>query len=170
MHRPIEDGENPYRAFENTSGKQIQLTLSANADGSEPRTTTVVPIGSESRLRRQSWIEDNRRRVDELSDGRLAYIYMPNTGGAGRAAFDRDFFSHETPDGEGFFDRLEGAGIDWATAAGENIAFSYGDGETVMAMWLSSPGHRANIENCAFTHQGVGRKETYWTLVLARRD
>ena len=35
----------------------------------------------------------NRRRVDELSDGRLAYIYMPNTGGAGRAAFDRDFYS-----------------------------------------------------------------------------
>ena len=52
--RPIEAPDNLFRLFENTAGKQVRLTLSANADGSESRTMTVVPIGNESRLRRQS--------------------------------------------------------------------------------------------------------------------
>ena len=108
--RPLEAGENPYRAFENTAKKQVSLTLSSSADGSEPRTMTVVPVGSESRLRRQSWIEDNRRRVDELSGGRLAYVYMPNTGGAGRAAFDRDFFSQLDKQGVIVDERYNGGG------------------------------------------------------------
>ena len=108
--RPLEAGQNPYSAFENTAGKQLRLSLSASADGGDPRTVTVVPIASESRLRRQAWIEDNRRRVDELSGGRLAYIYMPNTGGAGRAAFDRDFYSQLDKEGVVLDERYNGGG------------------------------------------------------------
>ena len=52
-----------------------------------------VPVGSERGLRFHSWVEGNRKRVDELSDGRLAYIYMPNTATRGQNAFDRDFYS-----------------------------------------------------------------------------
>ena len=108
--RPIEAQDNLYRLFENTADKQVRLTVSANADGSESRTMTVVPIGNESRLRRQSWIEDNRRRVDELSGGRLAYIYMPNTGNAGRASFDRDFYSQLDKQGVVLDERYNGGG------------------------------------------------------------
>jgi tricorn protease len=90
---PLDATMNLYQAFEYTVGKQVDLTVSANEDGSEPRTTTVVPIRSERRLRYQAWVEANRRRVDELSGGRLAYIHMPDTGGGGMAAFDRDFYS-----------------------------------------------------------------------------
>jgi hypothetical protein len=42
---------------------------------------TVVP-GSEVNLRQQDWVETNRRKVDKLSNGKLAYVWLPNTGKA----------------------------------------------------------------------------------------
>lgn len=87
---PIAPGSNQFKAFENTAGKRTELSL--RRGGKEHR-SIVVPLASDNRLRSMAWIEDNRRRVDKLSGGRLAYIYMPNTAGAGMAAFDRDFYS-----------------------------------------------------------------------------
>jgi len=108
--RPLTAEENFYEAFANTAGKQVDLTLSADAAGTETRTVTVVPIRSERSLRVNSWIEDNRRRVDELSEGRLAYVYMPNTAGAGQAAFDRDFYSQLDKQGIIIDERYNGGG------------------------------------------------------------
>ncbi len=76
---------------------------------------------------------------------------------------DRDFFSHTNPDGESPFDRLRNAGVSWSGAAGENIAWGTSSGETAFDMWINSAGHRANIENCAFTHHGVGLVDSRWT-------
>ncbi len=47
------------------------------------RTFTVVPLSGENSLRRMDWAEANRRRVEELSGGKLAYVYLPSHGGAG---------------------------------------------------------------------------------------
>lgn len=107
---PLTADQNYYRAFENTSGQQVELSVSANADGSAPRTTKVVPIGSESSLRRMAWVEMNRQRVTELSNGRLAYVYMPDTGGAGEASFDRDFYSQLDKEGLILDERYNGGG------------------------------------------------------------
>lgn len=79
----------------------------------------------------------------------------------------RDFFSHTNPDGASPFDRLATAGIAFSRA-GENIAFGYPTAEAVLAGWLGSSGHRANIENCSFTEHGVGLDGTYWTHVFIR--
>lgn len=76
---------------------------------------------------------------------------------------DRDFFSHTNPDGESPFDRMHGAGLEWSGAAGENIAWGTGSGQAAFEMWINSPGHRANIENCSYTHHGVGLVDTRWT-------
>jgi len=102
--------DNLYQAFEYTAGKQTDLTLSVNADGSEARTVTVVPTSSEGQLRFRTWIEDNRKRVEELSGGRLAYVYMPDTGGRGRAFFNRDFFSQLDKEGVVLDERYNGGG------------------------------------------------------------
>jgi uncharacterized protein YkwD len=75
---------------------------------------------------------------------------------------ERSFFDHTNPDGESPFDRLRNAGITW-TRAGENIAAGYADAAAVLQGWLASPGHRANIENCAYTHHGVGLDHAHWT-------
>ena len=53
---------------------------------------TVVPIASENGLRTRAWVEHNRRLVDKLSGGQLAYVYVPNTAGAGHTYFKRYFY------------------------------------------------------------------------------
>jgi uncharacterized protein YkwD len=79
----------------------------------------------------------------------------------------RDFFSHTNPDGASPFDRLTAAGIAYSAAA-ENIAWGYATAEAVLAGWLGSSGHRANIENCALTEHGVGLDGTHWTHLFIR--
>lgn len=59
------------------------------------------------------------------------------------------------------------AGITYTTA-GENIASGYPTASAVLAAWLSSPGHKANIENPNFTHHGTGLVGTYWTHVFIK--
>ncbi len=90
----------------------------------------------------------------------------------------RDFFSHTNPDGEGPAERLAEVGYNWSWL-GENIAAGYPSSEAVMAGWMGSAGHRANILNCNFTEIGVGyvyaaddpgteQWHHYWTQVFAR--
>ncbi|MEU9554062.1 CAP domain-containing protein [Streptomyces fumanus] len=63
--------------------------------------------------------------------------------------------SHTGPDGSTMASRVEAAGYAWS-ALGENIARGQADAASVMESWMNSPGHRANILNCSFTHLGVG--------------
>jgi len=79
----------------------------------------------------------------------------------------RGFFSHTNPDGQSPFDRLSDAGVAYSSAA-ENIAWGYPTAEAVLTGWLGSPGHKANIENCALTEHGVGLQDTHWTHVFIR--
>jgi tricorn protease len=69
------------------------LRVGANADGKDAREVTVVPISDEDGLRNLDWIEGNRHKVGELSGGKVAYVYMPNTGGSGYTNFNRFFYS-----------------------------------------------------------------------------
>lgn len=75
------------------------------------------------------------------------------------------FFSHTNRDGESPFDRLHDAGITFRGAA-ENILSGEATATRALALWMNSPGHRANILECAFTHHGVGRVGDYWTHVF----
>ena len=79
---------------------------------------------------------------------------------------DRGFFSHTNPDDESPWDRLAEGGVTWNGPAGENIAQTPGGAESALQLWLNSPGHRANIENCAFNYHGVGLVGAYWTHVF----
>ncbi len=82
-----------YAFFEGTAGKQVILKVGPNPDGAGAREVTVVPVPSEAGLRHLAWVEDNRRQVDQASGGRVAYVYVPNTAGAGYTSFNRYFFS-----------------------------------------------------------------------------
>jgi len=82
-----------YSAFAETAGKQTVIGVSKSADGSEVRTITVEPVSNEFALRNADWIESNRRKVDELSGGKLAYVYLPDTNYGGFTNFNRYFFA-----------------------------------------------------------------------------
>lgn len=81
----------------------------------------------------------------------------------------RDFFSHNSPNGNTPWNRLQDHGVSYS-AAGENIAWGQRTGEHVLQSWLDSDGHRENIENGIFTHHGVGFVEdgNYWTHKFVR--
>jgi tricorn protease len=72
----VEANKNILSYFDNTVGKATKLTVSANADGSSPRTYTVFPTNGENRLRRANWAENNRKTVEKLSGGKLGYIFI----------------------------------------------------------------------------------------------
>ncbi|MCP2342216.1 CAP domain-containing protein [Actinomadura rupiterrae] len=78
----------------------------------------------------------------------------------------RHFFDHTNPDGKGPGDRIAAAGYPRA-AWGENIAYGQATPASVMDAWMHSPGHRANILNCAYRAIGVGvafrSSSPYWT-------
>jgi tricorn protease len=82
-----------YSFFENTAGKQIKIRVGPSPDGQDSRQVTVVPLGSEFALRNRAWEEDNRRKVDVLSGGKLAYVHVPDTAVGGWLNFNRFYFA-----------------------------------------------------------------------------
>ena len=91
--RAIATDGDVYRYFEGLAGKQTALTVGPTADGKGSRTVTVVPVASEQSLRLLSWMEANRRHVDERTGGRVAYVFLPDTAVGGFTNFNRYFFS-----------------------------------------------------------------------------
>ena len=102
---------NPYSLFEGTAGRQtiIRINNTPSIEGS--RLVTVVPVASENGLRTRAWIEDNRRLVDKLSGGRLAYVWLPNTAGPGYTYFTRYFYAQQDKDGAVIDERYNQGGM-----------------------------------------------------------
>ncbi len=85
--------ENLFAAFEGTAGRQVTIKVGPSADGKGAREVVVVPVDSERAMREQEWIDGNLRKVDAASGGKVAYVYLPNTAGAGFDNFNRYFFA-----------------------------------------------------------------------------
>jgi uncharacterized protein YkwD len=75
----------------------------------------------------------------------------------------RDYFSHTTPEGVTFAQRITAAG--YPSPAAENIAKGSTTAAQTMDMWMNSDGHRQNILNCAYRALGVGLDESGWYWV-----
>ena len=95
--------------LEGTAGKVISLRVGA-ADGKNARDVSVTPVGSEAGLRNIDWIEKNQKKVDKLSDGKLAYVYLPNTGEEGFTNFNRYYFAQTDKEGAVIDERFNGGG------------------------------------------------------------
>jgi tricorn protease len=91
--RELRASDNVYDFFQGLAGKQVVLRVGPNPDGSGSREVTVLPIDNEAGLRHLARIEDNRRKVDEMTGGRVAYVYLPDTAGDGFNSFNRYFFA-----------------------------------------------------------------------------
>ncbi len=74
---------NIYSLFDQTAGKQTVIRVNTVPSMEGSREVTVVPVASESALRQREWMESNRKKVDSLSGGKLAYVWLPNTGSTG---------------------------------------------------------------------------------------
>jgi tricorn protease len=99
-----------YRFFENKAGKAVVIKVGPNANGQGAREVTVVPVASEVPLRNFHWIESNRRKVYQMSGGKLAYVYLPDTAGGGYTNFNRYYFAQVDKDGAIIDERFNGGG------------------------------------------------------------
>ncbi|AXT58514.1 peptidase S41 [Aquimarina sp. AD1] len=88
----IEGTMNLFSVFENTANKITEITISPNNSYKNSRVVKVTPIASEYRLRNRDWVEGNLKKVHEATNGEVAYVYVPNTAGAGHEYFKRYFF------------------------------------------------------------------------------
>lgn len=91
--RDVRPPADVYSYFENTGGTQIRIKVGSHADGKDAREVTVVPLPDEGALRNLAWEEDNRRKVDELSGGKVAYVHLPDTNVGGYINFNRYYFA-----------------------------------------------------------------------------
>ncbi|MEO0558806.1 MAG: PDZ domain-containing protein [Bacteroidota bacterium] len=103
--------DDPYRLLDGTANRQTVLHINDQPGIEGSRRETVEPIRSEFGLRQRAWVEDNRRRVDELSGGRLAYVWVPNTGGGGMVSFNRYYFAQQDKQGAVIDERFNGGGL-----------------------------------------------------------
>ncbi|HJU82787.1 MAG TPA: PDZ domain-containing protein [Holophagaceae bacterium] len=107
---PLKPDEDVYAPFVGKAGRSVRLKVGPAPDGAGAREITVVPVESETRLRHRAWVEDCRRRVDKLSGGRVAYVYLPNTAEDGYTSFNRYFFAQVDKEGAVIDERFNGGG------------------------------------------------------------
>tara|TARA_R110000868_G_scaffold410693_5_gene699849 strand:- start:26341 stop:29619 length:3279 start_codon:yes stop_codon:yes gene_type:complete len=109
--KELKASDDPYKLLDGTAGKQTLLHLNEKPEFDDSWTEIAEPIRSENALRQRAWVEDNRRMVDELSNGKLAYIWVPNTGGPGFVSFNRYYFAQQDKEGAVIDERFNGGGL-----------------------------------------------------------
>jgi tricorn protease len=107
----LRGGDNVYRLLDGTANKQTVVTVSARPTlDATARRVTVVPIANEAGLRTRAWVEHNRRVVDSLSGGTLAYVYVPSTAQPGYISFNRYYFAQQDKKGAVIDERYNSGG------------------------------------------------------------
>jgi len=88
--QPLGAEVTPAERLVNQAGNEVLLTVRRSGDA-EPSTVTVKALADERPARYREWVEANRRKVHEATDGRVGYIHVPDMGPDGYAEFHRGF-------------------------------------------------------------------------------
>lgn len=88
----LDINKEPYSAFTGLANKTVALTVNDKPTFEDAREIIVKTLSSERRLRNLAWIRQNRKYVDSLSDGKLGYVYMPNTSTSGQTELIRQYY------------------------------------------------------------------------------
>jgi tricorn protease len=90
---PLDPGVDPWAPFVGKAGRVVALTVSGRPTLDDAaREVLVEPVADDGALRYRAWVERNRRRVEEATEGRVAYVHVPDTGRRGQDELHRQFF------------------------------------------------------------------------------
>jgi len=103
---------NIYSYFEGLAGRQVTLLVNDGPSAEGAKEFTVTPRRSERTLRYRAWLEDNRRKVEEASDGTLGYIHLPDTYTGSTREFPKYFYSQTRKQGLVVDGRFNAGGLD----------------------------------------------------------
>lgn len=106
----LDASTNLYSLFDQTADKQTAITVNDIPTLDGAKQVVVIPVKSETQLRQYDWIEGNRRIVDKLSNGQLAYVWLPNTGKGGYTNFNRYYFAQKHKKGAVIDERFNSGG------------------------------------------------------------
>jgi tricorn protease len=109
--QPVTAEQDPYELLDGKAGVQTLLLVNSKPSTDGAWTVKVEPTPGEAALLQRAWVEDNRRKVDELSHGKLGYIWVPNTGGPGFVSFNRYFFAQQDKQAAVIDERFNGGGL-----------------------------------------------------------
>lgn len=107
--RPLTADDNIFDFLEQTAGRATRIQFNTQP-ASGGKSVWVTPISNEYPSRTAAWVEGNRKKVDELSGGKLAYVYLPNTAGPGFTNFNRYYFAQQDKKGVILDERNNGGG------------------------------------------------------------
>ncbi|MNS13886.1 hypothetical protein D3C72_454900 [compost metagenome] len=96
--QPLTETFTPDQALVHQAGLEVQLTV-ADRNGGQPRRVSVKALGVERPIRYREWVDTNRKKVHEATDGRIGYLHIPDMGAAGYAEFHRGFLVEAHRDG-----------------------------------------------------------------------
>ncbi|MBL1213955.1 MAG: peptidase S41 [Ignavibacteriae bacterium] len=108
--QPVDVSKDPWAAFQGLAGKVVTLKINSKPGNEGAREILIVPMKSEYRLRHLAWIENNRKKVEDATDGKVGYVYVPNTGIEGQNELVRQFTPQFNKDAIIFDDRFNGGG------------------------------------------------------------
>ena len=93
---PVDPSQDPWAAFQGLADKPVFITVNDKPTLTGAREALVQTLGSEARLRHLAWINENRLRVEKLSDGKIGYVYVPDTGQNGQNELVRQWRGQTT--------------------------------------------------------------------------
>jgi len=88
---PLDTELEPYAAFQGLADKPVFLSVNDKPQLKGAREVLVQTLSSEARLRHLAWIEKNRKQVEEVSGGKIGYVYVADTGRNGQSELVRQF-------------------------------------------------------------------------------
>lgn len=108
----LDTSTDPWAAFQGLADEVVTLTISSSPNMTDANEVVVKLMSSEFRLRYLAWVESNRRKVDETTNGRVGYIYVPDTGIKGQNELVRQFIPQTTKDALIIDERFNSGGQD----------------------------------------------------------
>ncbi len=107
----VTTSDNPYKFLENRVGIATRITVNNRPTADGARTYTTRPISSEINLKHLDWVNTRRAMVDEMSGGRIGYIYVPNTAADGNRELFRGMYAYHHKDALIIDERFNGGGF-----------------------------------------------------------
>jgi tricorn protease len=107
---PTSSVENIYQLLIGKAGVMTELSINANPQATGARKVAVTPIADEYPIRHWNWVQERIRMVDEATDGRVGYIYIPDMGPDGLNEFAKHFYPQLDKEALIIDDRANGGG------------------------------------------------------------
>lgn len=184
----VDTEKDPWAMFIGTAGKETSLTFIVDRpeddskkeddkkddeEASNERTVVIKPMGSETNLRFRGWVEHNRQYVEDASDGKIGYIYVPNTGVEGQNELFRQFYGQIGKEALLIDERWNGGGqipnrfIEllnrprtnyWYRRDGKDWPWPYASHQGPKAMLINgNAGSGGDMFPWLFKHHGIGK-------------